>query len=112
MGALVAAATAGLGVPGAVAAGTLTPLATELIERAVGEWDAVRARRIQKTLESAHLDTGLPEDQLAEAALSSEAKLNLLVDVLNAAARARLEAKLRLLGHSLATGVLTSDGAV
>jgi len=107
-GALLGGAIAGpIGI--AVGAG-LAPLLEPLVE---GVWAELStgARQRQLAVLASAIDNGIPEDDMRERISASDRTQLLTGFALSAATRTAWEDKLRTLGRSLASGLLTEDNA-
>jgi hypothetical protein len=110
-GGIVAAATATLGPAGAVTAAVLSPMAAELLEKAAAEWRREGERRAGVALSEALLTAHASIEEFLNTIGSDPARLNLLAETIDAAARSNLDAKVRMLGAALGSGALAQDAA-
>jgi hypothetical protein len=111
-GGIVAAATAAFGPGGAIAGAMLTPAAELLVERAAAEWRAEGQRRTGLALSHAATASETSVEQFLERCIENPTRLALLAAAVEAATAADLDAKLRMLGSALASGVLANDDAL
>jgi hypothetical protein len=107
----VAAATATLRPAGAVAAAVLTPVATDLLVKALDEWRREGQRRAGVALGEAAQTAGASIEDLLNTIGSDPARLSLLAETIDAATRSSLDTKVRMLGVALGTGALAQDEA-
>jgi hypothetical protein len=89
----------------------LTPMAAELMDKAAAEWRREGQRRAGLALSEAADESGMSIEDLLERSAADPSRLALLAEAIEAAARANLDAKVRMLGSALASGALAEDAA-
>lgn len=109
--AAVAASTAGLLVAGSAGptAGALTLPVMQALLNFLGSRVEHAREKAARVLADAAAENGVGEDQLIDMAESSSQKVELAAEVLNAAARATTEQKLKALAGAFARGVRGDD---